>query len=97
MENDLDIEELKELVKRQAVLNADTNKVVHSMRRAQRLKSLWGVVWWLIVVVVSTYTFYTYVWPTYNQIIGAYNTSQGWQHQVQDVVGQLFGTSTKTH
>jgi hypothetical protein len=95
MDNDLDMEELKELVKRQAQLNADTNKVVHSMRRSQRLHTLWGVVWWLIVFGVSAYAYYTYVLPYVEQIIGAYNSTQDYSHQIQGFFGQYFGTSTR--
>ncbi|HEV7449113.1 MAG TPA: hypothetical protein VGP13_01075, partial [Candidatus Paceibacterota bacterium] len=94
-ENDLDMEELKELVKRQAQLNADTNKVVHSMRRSQRLRSVWSVVWWLLILGVSAWSYYTYVQPYVTQIMGAYGKTQNFESQVQGFFGQYFGTSTK--
>jgi hypothetical protein len=95
MENDLDLEELKELVKRQAQLNADTNKVVHSMRRAQRLRSLMSIAWWVIIIGVSLWSYITYVQPYMDQILKAYGSEQNLQQQVQGFFGQYFGTSTK--
>lgn len=95
MENDLDIEELKELVRRQAALNADTNKMVRSMRRSQRVQTFLTVLWWLLVLGVSAYTYYYYVQPYVEQIAGIYGSAQNFQSQVQGFFGQYFGTSTR--
>ncbi len=95
MDNDTDLEELKELVKRQAQLNADTNKIVHSMRRGQRLRSLWGIVWWLLIFGISAYTYYTYVQPRVEQVMGVYSSTQNLEQQARGFFGQYFGTSTK--
>jgi len=95
MENDLDMQELKELVKRQAQLNADTNKVVHSMRRSQRVHSFFTILWWLLVIGVSMYTYFNYVQPYVDQIVSAYGTAQNLQQQVTGFFGQYFGTSTR--
>jgi hypothetical protein len=95
MENDIDMQELKELVKRQAQLNADTNKVVHSMRRSQRVHTFFSVAWWLLVLCVSAYSYFTYVQPYVEQILHAYGSAQDFQHQVGGFFGQYFGTSTK--
>lgn len=95
MENDMDMQELKELVKRQAQLNADTNKVVHSMRRSQRVHTFFTVVWWLLILGVSVYSYYTYVQPYVDQVVQAYGSAQSFQHQVSGFFGQYFGTSTK--
>lgn len=95
MENDLDIEELKELVKRQAQLNADTNRVVHSMRRSQRMHTLMSVVWWVLVLGVSAYSYFTYVQPYVEQVVSAYGSAQDLQQQVRGFFGQYFGTSTR--
>jgi hypothetical protein len=95
MENDLDMQELKELVRRQAQLNADTNKMVRSMRRSQRVHSLISVLWWLVVLGVSAYSYYTYVQPYVAQITQAYGTAQNFQQQVSGLFGQYFGTSTR--
>ena len=95
MENDLDMQELKELVRRQAQLNADTNKMVRSMRRSQRVHSFVSVLWWLIVLGVSAYSYYTYVQPYVTQITQAYGSAQNLQQQVSGFFGQYFGTSTR--
>lgn len=95
MENDIDLQELKELVKRQAQLNADTNKVVHSMRRSQRLHSWASIIWWLLILGLSAYSYYTYVQPYVTQLVHAYGSAQDLQHQVSGFFGQYFGTSTK--
>jgi hypothetical protein len=95
MENDLDMQELKELVKRQAILNADTNKVVRSMRRSQRVHTFFSVAWWVLVLCVSAYSYYTYVQPYVQEITKAYGSAQGFQQQVSGFFGQYFGTSTK--
>ncbi len=91
----MDTQELKELVKRQAQLNADTNKVVHSMRRSQRMHSWLSIIWWLLVLCVSAYSYFTYVQPYVDQVMSAYGSAQDLQHQVQGFFGQYFGTSTK--
>lgn len=95
MDNDFDMQELKELVKRQAQLNADTNKVVHSMRRSQRLHSWFSILWWVIIFGVSAYTYWVYVQPYVSQIIEVYGSAQDMQQQVSGFFGQYFGTSTR--
>lgn len=95
MENDLDMDELKELVKRQAALNADTNRVVHSLRRGQRIHTLMSFVWWALVIGVSAYSYMTYVQPYVSQIIAGYDSIQGFQNQARSLFGQYFGTSTR--
>ena len=95
MENDLDMQELKELVKRQAQLNADTNKVVHSLRRNQRVHTFFTVAWWILVVGVTAYTYFNYVQPYVDQIVGAYSSAQNLGEQVRGFFGQYTGTSTR--
>lgn len=95
MENDTDMQELRELVKRQTQLNADTNKVVHSMRRSQRIHSFFAIVWWLLVMGVSVYTYFNYVQPYVEQVVELYGSAQDVQGQVQGFFSQYFGTSTR--
>ena len=89
------MQELKELVKRQAQLNADTNRVVHSMRRGQRIHTLFSVLWWILVIGVSAYSYMTYVQPYVTQIMAGYSSVQGFQDQARSLFGQYFGTSTR--
>ncbi|MBP7770775.1 MAG: hypothetical protein KA066_02595 [Candidatus Pacebacteria bacterium] len=95
MENDMDMQELKELVKRQAQLNADTNKVVHSMRRSQRVHSFFTILWWLLVIGVSVYTYFNYIQPYVEQVVSLYGSAQDVQGQISGFFGQYFGTSTR--
>jgi hypothetical protein len=95
MENDFDVQELKELVKRQAQMNADTNKMVRSMQRSQRLHTFFSIAWWLFVLAVSAYTYFNYVQPYVTQILGLYGSAQDFQGQIQGFFGQYFGTSTR--
>lgn len=94
MENDLDLEELKELVKRQAQLNADTNKMVRSMRRSQRIHTFMSILWWVLIAGVSLYTYFNYVQPYVEQIMGIYGSAQNFQGQIQGFFGQYFASST---
>lgn len=96
MENDLDMEDLKELVRRQAQLNADTNRVVHSLRRSQRVHTFFTLLWWVLIVGVSAYTYYYYVQPYVEQIVQLYGSAQNFQGQMQELFGQYFGSATSS-
>lgn len=96
MENDLDMEELKELVRRQAALNADTNRVVHSLRRSQRVHTFFTVLWWVLILGVSAYTYYYYVQPYVEQIMQLYGSAQNFQGQMQEFFGQYFGSAASS-
>lgn len=89
------MQELKELIKRQAQLNADTNKVVHALRRAQRWRLLGSLLWWGIIFAASAYTYWVYVQPYVEQVAHAYGSAQDLQQQVSGFFGQYFGTSTR--
>jgi hypothetical protein len=73
----------------------DTNRVVHSMQRAQRMRTLTSILWKLAVVGVAAFAYYFYVWPYVEQVVSAYNSAQGLQEQVSGFFGQYFGTSTR--
>jgi hypothetical protein len=74
---DPQIEELKELVRQNIKLTQDTNNIVHKMRAASRLKSLF---WFLILCLSigsSIYTYFYFVEPRINQIKKVYETNIG--------------------
>jgi predicted MFS family arabinose efflux permease len=73
----------------------DTNKQVRGMRRAQRVRTFTSILWKIAIFAAATYAYYFYVWPYVEQVMGAYQTSQDWQNQVQGFFGQYFGTSTR--
>ncbi|MDB5225114.1 MAG: hypothetical protein JWL87_66 [Candidatus Adlerbacteria bacterium] len=91
---DTEIEELKELVRRNTLLSQDTNKVVHAMRRNQRWHTFVAVIWWVLIFSVSAYTYYAYVQPYVHQVLGLYDSAQGFEQQARSFFGQYFGTST---
>ena len=80
---DQQIEELKELVRRNISVAEDTNKLVHSMRRSARMGSIlrWG--WWIFLFAVSGFTYYYYVQPYVEQLQHLYASAQAGGEQAQ--------------
>ncbi|MCC7500418.1 hypothetical protein IT396_01260 [Candidatus Nomurabacteria bacterium] len=81
---DTEMEELKELVKRQAVQMDDMQKTLHGIRNAQRRHIIYKIAWWLLVTGVAAFAYYTYLWPMLQPIIGVYGDLQGYQEQMAD-------------
>lgn len=86
---DTDIEELKGEVEELKALTQDTNRIVHGMRRGQRWRTLFSVVWWVAIVAVSGATYYYYVQPYVEEIMKGYDNAKGFQVQVQDWFAQF--------
>jgi len=86
---DPDIDELKEIVKRQSIVIDDMNKTLHGMRRSQRLAVLWKVLWWAVIFLGSAGVYYYYVQPYVNQILHAYNNAHDLQLQIQNWFANL--------
>lgn len=84
MEEDIDIRELKELVQKQALLNADTNRVVHKLHRALWWGRLWSLVWWGAILVLSSAAYYYYLQPYLEQVLKLYAGAQGFEGQFSD-------------
>ncbi len=78
------IDELKELVRRNIALTQDTNKMVHAMRRSARWGSIihWG--WWIIITLISAYLYFSVVQPYVDRVSRAYEQTQAGIHQAQD-------------
>ncbi len=94
MENipDPDIEELKNIVKRQGQVIEDTNRMLHGMRRGQRLRTLWSVLWWLAIIGLSAGAYY-YAQPYVSSIVTAYQSAQHGVQQAQSfpqLIGDYF-------
>jgi len=87
---DPDLAELKEIVKRQGEVIAETNRMVHSMRRGQRWRTLVHVVWWLAIVAVSAASWY-YLMPYLNQLLAQYAHLQQQAQQAQTLQQQVAG------
>jgi hypothetical protein len=90
---DPEIDELKGIVERQGKVIEETNRMVHGMRRAQRLRTLWGIVWWVAIFAVSGWAYLQYVQPYVDQVTKAYGSTKNFELQVQDWFAQ-FGHTT---
>ncbi len=73
---DQQIEELKELLRRNIALSEETNKAVHSMRNSARLSQVFRVLWWVVVFGGSTIAYYYYVQPYVDQLQHLYASAQ---------------------
>jgi len=90
---DEDIEELKELVKKNLQMTEDTHRIVRGMRSSARWGRFFSIVWWLVVLAVSGATYYIYVQPYVQQVENAYTNGKNFETQVQDFFknfGQKF-------
>jgi len=72
---DPQIEELKQLVRQNIALTQETNKMVHGMRNAGRLKSIFWLVVFLGSVAISIYSYFFFVAPRIQQITTFYQTN----------------------
>ncbi len=91
MENmgDPDIEELKEIVKRQGEVIEETNRMVHGMRRGQRWRFVWSMLWWTAVLLISAGAYYYYVQPYVEQIQKVYAGFQQQAQKAETIQGQI--------
>ncbi|HVY72783.1 MAG TPA: hypothetical protein VG984_01885 [Candidatus Paceibacterota bacterium] len=64
---DLDVEEVRELVKKNLELTEENHRILRGMRSAARWGRLITIVWWIVVVAVSGATYYYYVQPYVEQ------------------------------
>ena len=72
-------------------ITKDTNRTIHKMHRS----ILWGrfftVVWWLIIVMVSGYTYYVYAQPYVNKLLQVYAQVQQGTAQAQNLQSEVSG------
>ncbi len=88
---DPEIKQLQEEIKRVGAVSADTNRLVHSMRRSQRWKSLLSIMWWLVILGFAGASYF-YIQPYIKQATDAYGSAKDFQVQIQDFFAQ-FGRS----
>ena len=84
-----DLEQLKRQVEALARTTEDTNRAVHKMRGAQRRQVLLRVLWWVVILAVSAYSYITYVQPYIDKISSAYDNTKSLQLQAQDWFAQF--------
>ena len=81
---DKQIEELKELVRRNIALSEETRSMVESMQRSARLSRLVRVLWWGLIFGASGIAYYYFVWPYVEQLQRLYESAQQGGQQAQD-------------
>ncbi len=90
---DSEIDDLKQEVEELKEISADTNRLMHSMRRSQRWHTIFQIVWWLTIVGITGAAYYYYVQPYVEQVMSTYGNAKDFQVQVQDWFAQ-FGRTT---
>jgi len=81
-------------------LTLDTNRMVHKMRRGLWYGRIFQVVWWLAVLAVSGYAYYTYAQPYVDKIVKIYAQVQQGTQQAQNLqseVSSFFGNWLQQH
>jgi len=85
---DADVEELKDLLKRDIAISEDTNHMVHSMRRSARWGVFLKIVWWVAILFASGAAYVLYVQPYVEQLQQVYGQVQEGGRQVQTLSGE---------
>jgi hypothetical protein len=95
-ERDREIDELKELVRRNIAIAENTNHLVRRMRRAQQWGRFFQIVWWILIIAVSGATYYLYFKPyvgkveqLYGQVRSGTDQVQSWNTQMQNFFANL--------
>ena len=78
-----DIQELRDMVKKNLALAEETNEIVRGMRRSARWGRFFTLAWWVIIIAVSGAAYYVYVQPYVTDIEKAYGNTQNFEQQVQ--------------
>lgn len=72
---DQEIEELKELVRHNIKLTEETSKVVYSMRRSMRFTRLLRLLWWALLIGISSAAYLIYFQPYVTQLMQSYGSA----------------------
>lgn len=89
-----DLKELREEIKRVGALCADTNRIVHGMRRSQRWNSFVSFLRWGVLIALAVAS-YVYIQPYIQQATTAYNSAQDLQLQVQNFFAKFGSTKSQ--
>ena len=74
---DTDIDELKEIVRAQGKVAADTNRIVHKLHRNVLWGRIWTLLWWAAVLGIGGAAYYYYLAPYIDQIQAIYGNARG--------------------
>src|SRR3989338_9321525 len=93
-EQENEIEELKELVEKDLKLNAETNQMVHQIRRSARWGVFFQALYWLLILGVLGASYY-YISPYISKIFDVYQNIQHTSTQSQNFFENLQETFGK--
>ncbi len=65
-------------------LTKENNKMLHSLRRAQRWASIMRVIYWILILGISVGAYY-YIQPHLDQILGLYTQNQSFIDKVRSM------------
>ncbi|MDO8482594.1 MAG: hypothetical protein Q7S86_02125 [bacterium] len=80
--------EEKILLERAVSLGEENNKILRSIRRANRLGFVWKIVYWAIIIGVS-YGAYVYIQPSIDRLTQEYAKIKGTVTTVQTKANQV--------
>jgi len=78
----------KELLQKTFELAEENNKILHQIRRSNRLSSFFRIFYWVIIIGVSIGAFY-YLEPYLNSVTKAYRSLQTDLNSVKSVTSKL--------
>jgi hypothetical protein len=89
-----DIEELKELVKKNIAATQENTRILRKMRRGAFWGWIFYIIWWLLIGGVVGAAYYYYLQPYVNKVEALYGISQqesqNWNEQVSNFL-KYFG------
>jgi len=85
-----EVEELKQLVRRNIELTKETHDMVERMHRSNRRSTMLRWAWRIGLFVVLGYSYYTFVWPYVQRVQDAAAKVQGTGSQFMDLF-KIFG------
>lgn len=88
---DVDMDELRDLVKKNFELTQENNRILRGMRSAARWGRFFSILWWVLILAVSGATYYYYLQPYVEKAQQAYANGQNFEQQIQHYLSQLGG------
>lgn len=96
-----ELEQLKELVRQNIKLSQDTNRLIHQMRRASRLKSLFWFLIFCASVGSSAYAYFYILAPRLEQARTVYtkniDTAESLWNKATNFLNFFDASTTQTH
>ena len=86
---DREIEELKELVRRNIEISKETRDQVMQMHRANRRSTILRWTWRLLIIGAFAFGYYVYVLPYLTQILAMYESVRGGASEAQGFGAQI--------